>query len=183
MFYPLVDKVMKSLAADYYIFVEEGSLGTPLVTQQAGKQTKWPPLGQRGDSCVSYRVWFNPTAGDAIDTRIKVEDEICFFADMAAMARGTISCYVLSRLAHDDMSIGISKDSVEYCVKCLAGYILESAGENKILKPTSVKAAYQLNKTLAHCCCCGRETETRQLFTGTVQYCACIEKLETQETA
>lgn len=55
---------------------------------------------------------------------------------------------------------------------------LEPFPENELLTKRSAvdkKAAYEKNKVRDVCILCGKRTITRSLFTGTIQYCACVE--------
>lgn len=68
----------------------------------------------------------------------------------------------------------------EEVVRELRTHILGAEQEKvvQVQKAYTQREAYETNKTLQHCCVCGKPTETRSLCTSNVQYCRCIESLK-----
>lgn len=91
-----------------------------------------------------------------------------------AIATATLDfTYILDKTSYKNYTVSIPPSKIGF-IKEMKGCFTKTPHNKSTI---SSKDIYEANKTRTKCIACGKTTEERQLFTSSVRYCSCVEKL------
>lgn len=126
--------------------------------------------------CGSYLYFFESTYVPEGDPKkymaaCQICGNVVYQGGDKKQATNVLSSHIVNH--HNQEDVGSCSRTV---VSAPERTMLINDGTGKMV-PATMGNAYQINKTREVCICCGKKTYECPVFTGSVRYCDCVNKL------